>query len=328
MHEIKTYPAESGIRDLIAANASIACGCSFEVIESKRELPQGARSEALSHAQTLTQYRRPDLTFIRFKLVSTGLNRNDDCLLPQELFSARTTPLHKPLNWRHQPDAVIGHMVGVYLQDFEGNRLSDEIEQVGYDSRFDLVSIGALYAKWKEKELQARADEIIAGIQEQRIAASMEAWLSDYDFLLIDETKGTKHLIKRNPETAFLSNHLRIYDGSGTFRGRRLFRVLRDLTFCGAALLPINKQANPRSTIIEHSDTELAAALMERINAVEAALARREPAEHFEASALLETHRSQRGAPVIPDLGIEDEDAQVRENIAQLIRKTFHIEEA
>ena len=76
----------------------------------------------------------------------------------------------------------------------------------------------------------------------------MESLFKHFDYVFVSESNVVS-IVKRTKETAFLSKYLRIYnpEADGTYEGRRIYRLLRNFTFSGKAL--VENPANGRSII-------------------------------------------------------------------------------
>jgi len=203
--------------------------------------------KATSTVQTVEELlgkEQPDLALIVAILVSTGLNLNDDIFTPEEVWKARSSPLHKPMNDNHDAEKIIGHIVQSRALDKDGI----EIELGDNDTppdEFDIEVAGVLYRAFPE--LSDRIDEIIAKAKTGEMFVSMEAWFPDFGYGLIDPTTGNIKLIERNESTAFLTKHLRVHGGSGQYQDFRIGRVLKDIIFGAQGF--VDTPANPESVI-------------------------------------------------------------------------------
>ena len=187
---------------------------------------------------------QPDLALVVAILVSTGWNLNDDVFTPDEVWRARSTPLHKPMNDNHQAEKILGHIVQTRILDKSGT----EVEVADGESppdEFDIEVAGVLYRAFSE--LSERIDEIIAKAKTGEMFVSMEAWFPDFGYGLIDTVTGDTKLVERNEKTAFLTKHLRIYGGSGEYQGHKIGRVLKNIVFGAQGF--VDKPANPESVI-------------------------------------------------------------------------------
>jgi hypothetical protein len=194
---------------------------------------------------------QPDLLYMRAVLVSTGQNKNDDVFMPNEMWAARHTPPLKPVNWEHESgkevdgtsakvvvenNQIIGCIYDCFVAEKNGNRIDDKA-MASIPSNFDIVIDSVIY-----KYLFPRtAAKIVEGVSKDTLFVSMEAWFSNYDYLV-----GNK-VVARNQETAFLDRHLRANGGDGHFSGEKVGRVLRNIVFGGVGI--VHKPANADSVI-------------------------------------------------------------------------------
>ena len=200
--------------------------------------------------EELVGQQQPDLALIVAILVSTGWNLNDDIFTPAEVWQARSTPIHKPMNDNHQADKILGHIVQTRVLDKSGN----EIESDSPPSEFDIEVAGVLYKAFPE--LSDRITEIIEKANSGEIFVSMEAWFPDFGYGLMDETTGEIKLVERTEATAFLTKHLRVHGGSGEYKHYRVGRVLKNIIFGAQGF--VDNPANPES-VIKVAATKLAA---------------------------------------------------------------------
>ena len=215
--------------------------------------------EATDTVQTVEQLlgqKQPDLALVVSILVSTGWNRNDDIFTPEEVWAARKSPLHKPMNDNHDITKIYGHIVQTRALDKEGNEI-ELAENESPPSEFDLEVAGVLYKQFDE--LRDRVDDIIEKSNAGEMFVSMEAWFPDFGYGLTNEKTGVTKLIDRTEATAFLTKHLRIFGGSGEYQGFKVGRVLKDMIFGAQAFVDGGKKpANPDS-VIKVAATKVAA---------------------------------------------------------------------
>lgn len=187
---------------------------------------------------------QPDLAVIVSILASTGWNLNDDIFTQLELWKARETAIHKPMNHMHDGSIVLGHIVKSRAVDKDGNEIVlGENDTIPND--FDIEVAGVLY-----KALPERAeliDEILTKSNNGEMFVSMECWFPDFAYGFIDKTTGATKIVERNENTAFLTKHLRIYNGTGEFEGHKVGRVLKDIIFGAQGF--VTEPANPESVI-------------------------------------------------------------------------------
>ncbi len=194
--------------------------------------------------EELLGQEQPDLALVVAILVSTGWNLNDDIFTPEEVWKAKSSPLHKPMNDNHDAGKILGHIVQSRALDKSGNEIeiaADESPPV----EFDIEVAGVLYRAFPE--LSERIDEIITKARAGEMFVSMEAWFPDFGYGLIDPVTDETKLIERNEDTAFLTKHLRIYGGCGEYQGYKVGRVLKNIIFGAQGF--VDTPANPESVI-------------------------------------------------------------------------------
>lgn len=211
--------------------------------------------ESVSHAKASTGTIQPDLLYVDSVLVSTGQNKNDDVFLPGEMWSARATPILKPVDWEHNTgkemdsedgkrvvadNQIIGVMYNSFAAHKDGTKITEAQAQAAdfnVPQDFDIINQAVIY-KYLFPKAAAR---IVKDAKAGKLFVSMEAWFSGYDYKV-----GNK-IVARNQETAFLDRHLRANGGDGTFAGQRVGRVLRNITFGGVGI--VSNPANADSVI-------------------------------------------------------------------------------
>ena len=220
-------------------------------------------------AEMTPMVAQPDLLFMRSLFVSTGENKNDDVFLREEMWQARSTPVLKPVDWEHNTgreltpeeqaenpgkvvvdNQTIGVMYNTYVIDenksvISENRISASDFEI--PSNFHIVDEAVI---WKAL-YPSVAKRIEEGAAKGTLFVSMEAWFTDYYYLV-----GSK-LIARNEQTAFLDRALRTNGGSGSYAGERVRRALRNITFGGKGI--VARPANEPSIIMNISHDPISA---------------------------------------------------------------------
>jgi hypothetical protein len=249
---VAVFPAEveAGLAEVVRATAST------RVTAAARHNPGAELPDVvLAHIRaTAGDLSLPDLFPVRARLVTTTLNRNDDYFLADETWAARNTPADKPWNYEHEAADVIGHMTGSVAVDADGKAVADDSPPAFFHVDFD----GVLYRHWPGCEAkQERTDAIVAALREPTDAdqwcVSMECRFKGFDYVLVPvEGKALAFakakVVPRGDDTAFLTKHLRAYGGGGTYKGYRVGRVLRNITFSGVGL--VRTPANPDSVVL------------------------------------------------------------------------------
>lgn len=181
-------------------------------------------------------------------MVSTGANGNDDVFTKGETWAARCTPEDKPFNLEHEPRRIIGHITGNAVVDNSLNIIPIDAPVEVVPEQFHILTSAVIYRhlKSRDPELEMECTDLIESIKRNEWSVSMEALFGDFDYALF-EADGTYKHIQRNIETAFLTKYLRIYGGGGVYLGKRLGRILKNITFSGKGL--VRQPANPNSVI-------------------------------------------------------------------------------
>jgi len=192
--------------------------------------------------QDLIGTEQKDLSLLVSILVSTGWNLNDDVFLPAEIWQARNTPVHKPINYMHDETIILGHIVSSRAVNKDSTDIMDDKE---LPLSFDIEVAGVLYKALPK--IRDQISDIISKANNGEMFVSMECWFSDFDYAFLDVKTGTTKVVKRNESTAFLTKHLKLMGGTGDFNGNKLGRVLRNINFGGQGI--VTNPANPDSVI-------------------------------------------------------------------------------
>lgn len=232
-----------GLKDKILAASSIT----FKSIAKKRVIDHVDNEEVgdklkKTIAGFIEDGRNFDLYHFSSILASTGDNKNDDWFLPEEIWAARETPIYKQVNYGHNEKDIIGVITGTTILGGDGNQILNESE---ISDLRDIVNHAVIWSYWEDDSLKDRFAQIIDDIENDRLFVSMESLFKNFDYMLIKD--GQKSIVKRTKETSFLTKYLRIYGGSGSYNGSRIYRLLRNFTFSGVAL--VENPANARSII-------------------------------------------------------------------------------
>ncbi len=187
-----------------------------------------------------------DLVYFNSILASVGWNKNDDVFDAKELWKARSTPVNKKINYMHDEKDIIGHMINSNIIDFNGKLIVGDEDSI--PDGFDVVVGGFIYKHWQDAKLRERMGDILEKVSKQEIAVSMECLFPTFDYAVITPD-GQNRIIRRDDDTAFLTKHLRMYGGSGSYEGFKVGRLLRSMIFTGNAL--VDRPANPRSLILK-----------------------------------------------------------------------------
>ena len=236
---IKPYDQE--IKDGLSGklnNNTVAFTCSI----TKSDAPSETTVKAVA---AFGVGRNFDLYYIQSVLASVGANKNDDWFLPEEIWAARQTPVHKQLNYMHDEKNIIGVITDSILLNSAGEYV---LLEENINSVIDIATQAVIWTHWDDKKVESNISKIIASIEKNELFVSMEALFKKFDYMLIKDDFNKK-IVARSESTAFLTKYLRCYGGSGEFDGYRVYRILRDFTFSGKGI--VEDPANPRSIIGE-----------------------------------------------------------------------------
>jgi hypothetical protein len=231
---------KDGLAEKLEASSSL----SFELLPDI--LNTSSANVSVPDLEEISKNR--DLLYFNSILASVGWNKNDDVFDAKEMWRARGTPVNKKINYMHDEKDIIGHMTNSNVIDFHGNYISNDISEENIPEAFDIVVGGYIYKHWQDGKLVERMAEILEKVNKQELAVSMECIFPTFDYAIITPD-GEHRFIARSDDTAFLTKHLRIYGGSGSYEGFKVGRLLRNMIFTGNAL--VDRPANPRSLILK-----------------------------------------------------------------------------
>lgn len=248
--EIKVFKQEvaDGVADVIRASASIAFTSEIVSDTSKWGNIAKASEDFIKNYKFAGDINTVDLHPFNSVLASSGGNKNLDWFLKEEIWKARYSPIHKPVNWMHNDEIIIGSMIGSVAIDKDRNVIPDDTPVDKLPDLFDIAVCAVIYKCFSSDTKSALVQEILEKISKGELFVSMECIFPSFDYVLID-AQGMQKIVARNEETSFLSKYLRQYGGEGTYDGHQIGRVLRNLVFTGKGI--VDKPANPRSIIFD-----------------------------------------------------------------------------
>lgn len=244
MKSIPIYKAEksiAGLVDKIKASRVFAYYAPVEIWKPSQTDVE--RVLANLHAQGSMNDK--DLFYTKSILVTTNCNKNDDVFDKVEAWIAKDTPSHKPTNIEHDEHKLVGHITENWVIDANGHLISNDTSLDELPDIFHIVNGAVIYRNWEDQELVTRAEKLIAEIQEGKKFVSMECIFTNFDYAVLDGEKYS--VIARSADTSYMTQHLRCYGGSGECDGKRIGRLLRNITFTGKGY--VDKPANPDSII-------------------------------------------------------------------------------
>jgi|TARA_R110002020_G_scaffold367868_1_gene579766 acetolactate synthase small subunit len=248
-NNIKVYDIEKdcGLEETIQAQSSIAFTSELVLQETKDKVPYNNLD-----AFSTSSIDDPDLFHVYSVLVSTVWNRNDDIFNKEEVWAARDTPKFKPTNLEHDEKQMVGGIIESWPVDKDFNLIAADTNIEDIPEEYHILVSSVIYRQWQDPELRSRAEQLISEIEDGTKYVSMECIFKGFDYGVVD-LEGKNHVIARNDNTAFLSQHLRSYGGEGIYQGHKLGRVLRNITFSGKGF--VERPANPDSIIFDKDHT-------------------------------------------------------------------------
>lgn len=197
-------------------------------------------------------------------LVTAGEpNGNDIFFAPEDVFAAKDTPVNKQINLNHTDD-IIGHMVASYIVDDDYKTI--DVDPDNLPEYFHILVESVLYTEWKGEDKEKQINQLIAEINEGDWSVSMECLSPRFDYLFVD-SDNSKSIIARTEETSYLTKHLKRFNGSGEFNGRRIYCVPRELWFSGKGIT--SNPANKKSVILAQKNEDVYLEVDENINSFE-----------------------------------------------------------
>lgn len=249
--EIYKFEREAGLEEKLQADISLNYLVPLEKLPSEDRGNAGINFGMLDVSslpnRTTAGELDSDLYYNKSVLVSVGWNNNDDVFLPEEVWAARYTPVHKPDNIGHDEKEIVGHMTALWIIDDQGVLVPDNTPSTSIPEKFHVVTSSVIYTTWANEELRKRTDDLINDIESGEMYVSCEAIFRGFNYAL-SGPNGEAYLIARNEETSFLTKHLRRYQGTGEYEGFKVGRALSNITFSGKGYT--KKPANPESVIL------------------------------------------------------------------------------
>jgi hypothetical protein len=240
---IHIFKAEQNLAKELANNLIVA-NCPLSLCDLDNDKREVFKAIAAEYDE--------DLYPVSTILVSAGWNRNDDVFASTELWLAKCTPTHKPLNKEHKARSIVGHITRSDIVDSELNILEDENE-----TDCHILAEGVIYKHLgnADAELSEETTVFIQELRNKEWFVSMETLFSGFDYAIVHPSLG-EAIVERNESTAFLTQYLRHYGGTGSYNGMKVGRLLRGLTFSAEGF--VKNPANPKSVVLS-SNKEFAA---------------------------------------------------------------------
>ena len=267
--KIQVFQAEkdAGLEHAVASNASIAYEAPALLrYEHADDLvgPFTTDSDNPLSTHYLNKYKKlplpiakaakddPDIYHVYSILVSTSWNKNDDVFDKDEVWASKETPKYKPTNLEHDEKQIVGGIIDNWAVDDNFNLIDENLDTKELPDRYHILVSSVIYKQWQDPEYRNRVLDLIEQIEAGNKYVSMECVFRGFDYAVVDPN-GKNHIISRNDETAFLTQHLRSYGGTGAYQNHQVGRLLRKITFSGKGF--VNKPANPDSIIFDKNKT-------------------------------------------------------------------------
>lgn len=242
---------EAGLEESLLKNNMVSAGIR---LLSSDKIPEKTRHRLdLSSAFAAEKNDAYDLYKLYTILVSVGWNLNDDVFGVEPVWNARHSPVDKPFNLEHNPRNVIGHITDCIVVDADYNTIADDTLIDNLPSKFHILTSAVVYKhiKSRDEKLSEETKELIESIAGGEWFVSMEALFSNFDYAL--KSDSDSKIIERTESTAFLTKHLRVHGGYGEYKGYKVGRYLKDITFSGKGL--VKRPGNPESFVF--NDTSM-----------------------------------------------------------------------
>ena len=269
---IPVFKAEqdAGLQHLIESNASIAYQtpilldqeCHEDIACSIKEEAHKGDGNYQTDPLTATPTAFPDFVkaakddddiyHVYSILVSTSWNKNDDVFDKDEVWASKDTPKYKPTNLEHDEKQIVGGIIDNWAVDDNFNLIDENSESKDLPDRYHILVSSVIYRQWQDPDYRHRVLDLIENIEAGNKYVSMECMFRGFDYAVV-APDGKNHILIRNDETAFLTQHLRSYGGTGAYQDHQVGRLLRNITFSGKGF--VDKPANPDSIIFDKNKT-------------------------------------------------------------------------
>ena len=262
-HQVQVFQAEidAGLEQLIQANASIAYEAPVMFGSSAliSTLPDKCDKD-IECSLTSQQVSSKEMPFLKASkedsdiyhvysiLVSTSWNKNDDVFDKDEVWASKDTPKYKPTNLEHNEKQIVGGIIDNWAVDENFNLIDTNIDHNNLPDHYHILVSSVIYKQWQDPEYRDRVFDLIDKIEAGDKYVSMECIFNGFDYAVI-APDGKHHILSRSDETAFLTQHLRSYGGTGSYQDHHIGRLLRNITFSGKGF--VDKPANPESVIFD-----------------------------------------------------------------------------
>lgn len=243
--DIEIFKDERSIAEHLQRNRSVALYSKAQ----KWALGKNDREKvlcSLNEDRTTASIDDKDLYYVESILVSANWNKNDDVFKGDEIWTARHTPIAKPSNLNHEESKIVGHINCVWAIDNSGNLINDDTPLKSLPAFYHLAVGSVLYLCWSTEVMKEQTSTLIEQIEGGSKYVSMECLFADFDYAVGNDNG--YEIIERNDESSFLTAKLKVYGGDGSYKGKKVGRLLKDITFVGKGY--VDKPANTNSVIL------------------------------------------------------------------------------
>ena len=247
-NKIEIFQAEkdAGLESLISANASIAYQAPVLLSDQPAEIQKNWKPLPFAKAAK----EDADIYHVYSILVTTSWNKNDDVFSKEEVWASKDTPKYKPTNLEHDEKQIVGGMIDNWAVDKNFNLIDENVDPKDLPDHYHILVSSVIYKQWQDEAYQKRALDLISQIEGGQKHVSMECIFRGFDYAVV-APNGKNHILARNDETAFLTQHLRSYGGTGKYQDHQVGRLLRSITFSGKGF--VDRPANPESIIFDQN---------------------------------------------------------------------------
>lgn len=255
--KIQIFKAEedAGLKHLIESNASIAYQAPILLHkECDEDIACSIKATTPNHLPAFVKAAKEDddIYHVYSILVSTSWNKNDDVFHKDEVWASKDTPKYKPTNLEHDEKQIVGGIIDNWAVDDNFNLIDEDIDLENLPGHYHILVSSVIYKQWQDPEYLNRVLDLIEQIEAGDKYVSMECVFSGFDYAVV-APDDTYHVLARNDETAFLTQHLRAYGGTGSYQDHQVGRLLRNITFSGKGF--VDKPANHESIIFDKNKT-------------------------------------------------------------------------
>ena len=247
-NKIQVFAAEkeAGLEHAIHANATIA----YHTPVLLKDQPLEIRSRFKPLPFTKAAKDDDDIYHVYSILVTTSWNKNDDVFDKAEVWGSKDTPKYKPTNLEHDEKQIVGGIIDNWAVDENFDLIDEKLDTNELPDHYHILVPSVIYKQWQDPAYQTRALDLIRQIEAGDKHVSMECIFRGFDYAIVGPD-GSHHIVARNDETAFLTQHLRSYGGNGQYQDHQVGRLLRNITFSGKGF--VDRPANPESIIFDQN---------------------------------------------------------------------------